>query len=137
MTADYKMYRLRIDADPRLAAAAGGLAHFLAESAGLANEAARELQKSVMAACNEAFENLGGEHGHLMLTFAWYVDRIEVAVAQEGDAPAVGLDRIAGFAERLGSTAALNGIDRVQYEAKDGMAITRLTKYLRPAPRMA
>jgi hypothetical protein len=137
VTAECKIYRLRIDADPRLAAAAGGLARFLAEAAGLASDAVAELQKSVVAACNEAFENLDGEHAHLNLTFAWYADRIEVAVAQEGEAPAVGLDRIAGFAEQLGSTAALSGIDRVQYEAKDGMAITRLTKYLRPAPRMA
>lgn len=137
MTAECKTYRLRIDADPRLAAAAGGLARFLAEWAGLASEATAELQKSVVAACNEAFENLGGDHGHLTLTFAWYADRIEVAVAQAGDAPAVGLDRIAGFAEQIGNTAALSGIDRVQYEAKDGLAITRLTKYLRPAPRMA
>lgn len=134
MITDCKTYRLRIDADPRLAAGAGGLARFLAEAAGLTCEAAQELQKSVVAACHEAVENLDGAHGHLNLTFAWYADRIEVAVAQEGEAPAVGLDRIAGFAEQFGITAALSGIDRVQYETKDGTAITRLTKYLRPAP---
>jgi len=134
VTADSKIYRLQIDADPRFAAGAGGLARFLGDTAGLQEAAAKELQKSVVAACHEAFENLAGAPGHLTLTFAWYVDRIEVAVAQAGEAPAVGLDRIAGFAEQLGSTAALSGIDRVQYETKDGTAITRLTKYLRPAP---
>jgi hypothetical protein len=136
VTAESKLYRLRIEADARLAAGAGGLAHFLGEAAGLSADAATELQKSVVAACNEAFENMSGEHAHLNLTFAWYADRIEVAVAQEGDVPAVGLDRIAGFAEQIGSMAALSGIDRVQFEAKDGTAITRLTKYLRAASRM-
>lgn len=137
MTTDCKIYRLQLDPDPRLAAGAGGLARFLGETAGLDNLAATELQKSVVAACTEAFENLPAEQAHLTLTFTWYPDRLEVAVAQQGDAPALGLDRIAGLAEQLGSTAALSGIDRVQYEAKNGVAITRLTKYLRPAPRMA
>jgi len=134
VTADSKIYRLQIDADPRFAAGAGGLARFLGDAAGLSEAAAKELQKSVVAACHEAFENLAEGPGHLALTFTWYLDRIEVALAQEGEAPAVGLDRIAGFADQLGITAALSGIDRVQYEAKEGMAITRLTKYLRPAP---
>ena len=138
VTADPKIFRLQIDADARLAAAAGGVAHFLAETAGLASEAATELQKSIVAACTEAFEDLRGEHPHLTVTFAWYADRIEVAMAHEGSAaPAVGLDRIAGFGGHVGSTTALSGIDRVQYESREGVAVTRLTKYLGHAPRIA
>jgi hypothetical protein len=137
VTADPKIFELRIDADPRLAAAAGGLAHFIADAAGLATEAAAELQRSVVAACNDAFENLN-ERARLTVTLAWYADRIEVAVAHDSAAgPAVGLDRIAGVAGQVGSSAALSGIDRVQYEAKEGIAVTRLTKYLGHAPRMA
>ena len=135
---DCKIYRLQIDPDPRLAAAAGGVARFLADAAGLTTEAAGELQRSIIAACKEAFEDLRGEHPHLTVTFLQYADRIEVAVAHQGGAaPALGLDRIAGFADQLGSTTALSGIDRVQYEARDGWAITRFTKYLGHAPRMA
>jgi hypothetical protein len=72
------------------------------------------------------------------VTLTRYPDRIEVAVAHEGDsAPAVGLDRIAGFADQLGNSSALGGIDRVQYETHEGMAVTRLTKYLGRVPRIA
>jgi hypothetical protein len=137
VNADCKTYRLQIDSDPRLAAAAGGLARFIGEAAGLPSESATELQKSAIAACTEAFEGLGVEHGHVTVILNWLTDRIEIAVSQEGSAPAVGLDRIAGFADQIGSTAALSGIDRVQYEAREGVAVTRLIKYLGPVPRTA
>lgn len=137
MTADSKVYRLQIDPDPRLAAGAGGLARFLGEAAGLSSAAAAELQNSVVAACLEAFESLPDERGHLNLTFGWHGDRIEVALTLEGSTPAVGLDRIAGFAEQIGNAAALSGIDRVQYETRGGTSVTRLTKFLRPTPKIA
>jgi hypothetical protein len=137
VTTESKVFRLQIDADPRLAAGAGALAHFLGQVAGLTDGAAEELRKSVVAACTEAFENFEQPHAHLNLTFSWCVDRIEVALAQEGHAPALGLDRIAGFAAQMGKTAALSGIDRVQYETRDGVSITRLTKFLGHAPKIA
>jgi hypothetical protein len=138
VNADSKAIELQIDPDARLAAAAGGIARFLAESAGLSNAEVADLQKSIVAACQEAFEHLAGEHPHLNLTFTHYPDRIEVAVAHKGEAsPAVGLDQIAGFADQLGSSSALGGVDRVQFEAHEGLAVTRLTKYLGHAPRIA
>jgi hypothetical protein len=139
VTTECKILKLQIDADARLAAAAGGIAHFLATSAELSDEAAAELQKSILAACIEAFENLEGSNAHLTVLFSWYADdRIEVVLQCEATAaPALGLDRIAGLAGQLGATAALSGVDRVQYEARDGAAVTRLIKYLRHAPRIA
>jgi hypothetical protein len=138
VTAECKNLELRIDADSRLAAAAAGVAHFLASSAGLSDESAKELQKSVLAACLEAFENLPGEHPALNVIFSWYTeDRIEVALESGSAGPAIGLDRIVGFAGQLGSATPFSGIDRVQYEARDGVAVTRLTKYLGHAPRIA
>lgn len=129
---------LQIDADARLAAAAGGAARYLADSAGLTAEEAAELQKSVVAACEEAFDHLAGEHPHLTVTFTLYIDRIEVAMAHKGEAqPAVGLDRIAGFASQIGGSGGLGGVDRVQYESRDGLAVTRLTKYFGRAPHIA
>jgi hypothetical protein len=137
VTTESKILRLQIDADARLAAAAGGVARFLAVSGGLSDEAAVELQKSVLAACNEAFQNLEGRD-HLTVVFSWYADRIEVALeSRAGAAPALGLDHIAGLATQFGEAAALNGVDRVQYDTCDGVSVTRLTKYLRPAPRTA
>jgi hypothetical protein len=137
VSAEAKSIRLQIDADPRLAAAVGGAARYFAESAGLTSDEVRELEKSVVAACEEAFEHLTGEHPHLTVTLTRYPDRIEVAMAHQGGGePAVGLDRVAGFANQLGS-AGLGGVDRVQYEAHEGLAVTRLTKYLGHAPHIA
>ena len=138
MSAEAKAIELQIDADARLAAAAGGAVRVFGESAGLTAEEVAELQKSVVAACQEAFEHLGGERPHLTVTLTRYPDRIEVAMTHKGDAePAVGLDRIAGFASQVGCSGGLGGVDRVQYEAHDGLAITRLTKYLGHAPHIA
>jgi hypothetical protein len=138
VSAEAKGIQLQIDADARLAAAAGGAARFFAEAAGLTSEEAADLQKSIVAACEEAFEHLSGEHPHLTVTLTRYRDRIEVAMAHEGSAePAVGLDRIAGFASHVGGSGGLGGVDRVQYEAHDGLAVTRLTKYLGHAPHIA
>lgn len=135
VSADSKAYRLEIDADPRFAAAAGGVARFVAEAAGLSSEAAGDLQKSVVMICVEAFENLGSGHSHLTVTVEQFPDRIEVAVAQEGAAsPALGLERIAGFSPQPGSATPLRGIDRIQFEMRAGTAITRLGKYLGGAP---
>jgi len=134
VNAEAKSIQLQIDADPRLAAAAGGAARYFAESASLASAEVRELEKSVVAACVEAFEHLTGKHPHLTVTLTRYPDRIEVAMAHEGGGePAVGLDRVAGFRNQLGS-GGLGGVDRVQYEAHEGLAVTRLTKYLGHAP---
>ncbi|MFI5091900.1 MAG: hypothetical protein WCE50_10600 [Candidatus Acidiferrum sp.] len=138
MSAEHKSIELQIDPDARLAAAVGGTARYFAESAGMLSEAVLELQKSVVAACQEAFEHLIGDHPHLIVTLAVFADRIEIAMTHKGSLePAVGLDRIAGFAEQLGSSGGLGGVDRVQYEAHDGLAVTRLTKYLGHAPRVA
>ena len=135
MSAEAKGVELQIDPDVRLSAAAGGVARFLGETAGLTAEEAIELQKSIVAACQEAFAHLTGAHPHLTVTYMRYHDRIEIALAHEGEGePAVGLDRIAGFADQLGGSGGLGGVDRVQYETRDGMAITRLTKYLAPDP---
>jgi hypothetical protein len=138
VNAESKGIELQIDADARLAAAAGGAARYFAEAAGLSSEEAAELQKSIVAACQEAFEHLIGDHPHLTVTLKRYPDRIEVSMAHEGEAePAVGLDRIAGFATQVGASGGMGGVDRVQYEAQDGKAITRLTKYLGHTPHIA
>lgn len=136
MTADSKAVSLHIDADARLAAAVGAAARFLGEAAGLAAPAASELQASVTAASRGAMGRLAGDHPHLNVTITRFVDRIEVALSQEGSAdPAAGLDSIAGLAGQPGSSA-FEGVDRIQFEAHEGTAVTRLTKYLGHAHRI-
>ena len=138
VNAESKGIELQIDADVRLAAAAGGAARFYAEAAGLTSDEAADLQKSTVVACEESFEHLLGEHPHLTVTLTRFPDRIEVAMTYAGSGePAVGLDRIAGFASQIGNSGGLGGVDRVQYEAHDGLAVTRLTKYLGHAPHIA
>ena len=130
VTTESRGIEFQIDPDPRLAAAAGGAARYFADAAGLASEAVVEFQKSVVAACEETFEHLSGDHAHLTVSFTLYQDRIEVVLSHEGEAlPAVGLDQIAGFGNPSESANALGGIDRVQYEAREGRVVARLTKY--------
>lgn len=74
VSADSRAYRLEIDADARFAAAAGGVARFVAEAAGLSSEAAGDLQKSVVMICVEALENLSGGHSHLTVTVEQFPD---------------------------------------------------------------
>jgi hypothetical protein len=139
--AESKFVRMRIEADPRLAAAAGGAARYFADAAGLEGPAITGWQTAVVEACKEAFANLTREHPRLDVSFTRLADRLEVSLSQEGEtAPAVGFDSLIGSAPRVADASGktqsgspvLRGVDRVQYESKDGTAVTRLTKYIAP-----
>jgi hypothetical protein len=126
---------MQIDADPRLAAAAGGAARYFGDAAGLENDAVSQLQAATISACTQAFESLSNADASVEVTLSHYSDRIEVAISHEGDAaPVVGLDSIAGFAAQVGGPAGANsgfaGVDRVQFDTQGPQAVTRLTKYL-------
>ena len=124
-----------LDADARLAAAAGGVARFFADAAGLETEAAVRLQSAVLDACKEAFKRLSANHPHLEVTFARFSDRIEVSLCHEEDVPPFDLRAITSFARAKTGSAAeaepLAGVDRVQHETRGKEVLTRLTKYLR------
>jgi hypothetical protein len=134
---------MQIDADVRLSVAVGGAARFLGDTAGLNSEAAADLQKVIIAACEEAFEHVSALHTPLEVRLARLADRIEITFSHEGDtAPAMGLDAIAGFtnasAVSKGSAVSVfRGIDRVQYEARGTTAVTRLTKYITSGEHVA
>jgi len=123
-----------IDADARLAAAAGGVARFLADAAGLESDAVARLQSAVIEACLEAFKHLADMHPHLEIDFARFSDRLEVSLSHEDAGPAVDMHTITGFAanqlEDSASSAAPAGVDRVQHETHGKEIVTRLTKYL-------
>jgi hypothetical protein len=132
---------MQIEADVRLAAAAGGAARYLADAAGLEAPAISDWQTAILAACKEAFEHLTREHPRLEVTLTRLADRLEVALSFEGDtAPAVGLDALAGLTsggsdlrpQRGSRSPVMGGVDRVQYETRNGVAVTRLTKYIAP-----
>lgn len=132
---------MRIEADPRLAAAAGGAARYFADAAGLEGPAMVGWQAAIVEACKEAFVHLTREHPRLDVSFTRLADRLEVALSREGEtAPAIGLDSLTGISPQSDDapgkartdSPVLRGVDRVQYESKDGTAVTRLTKYIAP-----
>jgi hypothetical protein len=136
VVAEQKTLHMWIDADARLAAAAGGVARFLADAAGLESEAVARLQAAVIEACKEAFQHLAAKSPHLEITFARFPDRLEVSLSHEEDAaPVIGVRTITGFATTkargMGNSEALAGVDRVQHETHGKEIVTRLTKYLR------
>jgi hypothetical protein len=111
-------FLLRIDVDARLAAAAGGAARYLADSAGLSTDATSQLQNSVIAACQAEFQKLTQVDGCVEITLKRFVDRLEIALAHPGgsstqDNPAISA-----------------GVDTIHHESRDGQSITRLTKFL-------
>lgn len=134
MSTEVREFHLKIDADPRLAAAAGGAVRYLADAAGLEFQDVANLQAATLAACQEVFDGLTPPHNSVDVTISRYPDRIEIALSHAGEgAPAVGLDTIAGFASQVGGASsgnALHSVDRVQYETRGASAITRLTKYI-------
>jgi hypothetical protein len=130
-----KSLLLWIDADARLAAAAGGAARHLADLAGIGNDSLSPLQSSVIAACLEAFEHLTADHPRLDIAFTSFADRFEVALSHKSEGSStVGFETIAGFPSRIGGTESNPGVfagfDRVQHETHGGQAVTRLTKYI-------
>jgi|SRR5579871_5060999 len=110
--------KVQIDADPRFAAAVGGVARYLADSAGIENDAIAQLQAAVVTACNDAFKLLTPAHPHLTATVSKLPDRLEVELSCEcGPNPSQGKE-------------SLGGVDRVQHETKGNIVITRLTKFI-------
>jgi len=113
-----------MEADPRLAAAAGGAARYLADAAGLEGPAIATWQSAIVAACKEAFAHLTREHPRLDITLTRLADRLEVALSRQDDS---------SQASSRSLPPALGGVDQVQYESQGGQAVTRLTKYITPA----
>jgi hypothetical protein len=109
---------LRIDADARLAAAAGGAARYFADAAGLSTDATIQLQSSVVAACQEEFQKLLHRDTCVEITLTRHADRLEIALAHPGGSPAADTPEIS------------SGVDTVHHEARNGQCITRLTKFL-------
>ena len=119
---------MQIDVDVRLAAAAGGAARYFADAAGLGHDAVSHLQTAVIAACEEAFHEVSSDYACLDVTLAWLVDRIEVSVSHKGAAPP-STKRAEG--KSAAETGILEGVDDVEHETRDGVVVTRLTKFIK------
>jgi len=133
VAAEPKTLHMLLDADARLAAAAGGVALFLSDGAGLANGALLRLQSAVIEACKDAFTHLSGNHPHLEITFARFVDRLEVSLSHQNEigshAGAPASEHSSGPKGDKSDSTALPGVDCVQHETHGNESVTRLTKY--------
>ena len=118
METESRTFKVQLDADPRFAAAVGGVARYMADAAGMENDAIAQLQAAVVTASNDAFKLLTPAHPHLTATISKLPDRLEVELSCE-----------------CGSNAApgkesLGGVDKVQHETKGNIGIVRLTKFI-------
>ena len=107
---------LKFTADPRLAAAAAGVARYLADAAGLEADAVSKLQAATLDATVAEFPHLLEEGAQLSVDVSRFPDRIEVAIARPGTASAPGTKP--------------GGVDKVEHETQGATAITRLTKFI-------
>jgi hypothetical protein len=107
---------LKFSADPRLAAAAAGVARYLADSAGMEADASAKLQAATLSTCVAEFPYLRGTGAQLSVDVSRFADRIEIVVADS---------RTAGQHGR-----SLPGVDKIEHETQGGLAITRLTKFI-------
>jgi hypothetical protein len=88
---DPKRLALRLDADPRLAAAAGGAVRCLAELSGMSEEDSREFQSATVRACLASFESHNS--GRHLVEFSRFEDRLEVVVDSHAGSAAIRLSR--------------------------------------------
>jgi hypothetical protein len=126
VAAEPKSIHLQIDADARLAAAAGGAGRYFGDAAGLEDDAIVHLQAAIVSACVQAFEHLTQEHPRLDVTLTRLANRIEIALSHEGEGN-----------QGAAPPARLEGVDNVHHETRGSVAVTLLTKYVakRHTPR--
>jgi hypothetical protein len=110
-----------MDADERLAAAAGGAARYMADSAGVENSQILELQAGVVAACKFCF------HCHTAakscdISLQRLTDRIEIQLSFPGKQSPDGKDK-----------PAFAGVDEVKCEFLEDSSRMTLIKKLPPA----
>ncbi len=105
--------------------------------AGLETEAGAQLARAAGDVCRETISQLGGNGQAVNVTLDTFADRIEIAVHSHGQAnPAVGLEKFAVAESPSAAAAGVNGmellsrVDRVLYNAEDGLARTTLVKFL-------
>jgi hypothetical protein len=123
--ADIQKIAIQMDADKRLAAAAGGVARYYADAAGLASDAVTRLQSAVLGVCEREVDLLSQSNQRLEVVCKRTNEAIEVAVIRRGSGDAAG-----NQTEQAGE---ISGVDRVQHETQADKEITRLTKFLTEA----
>lgn len=107
---------LRFSADPRLAAAAAGVARYFADSAGMEADAVAKLQAATLAICVEEFPHLAADDSKLSVDVSRFADRIEIVVTCTGEP-----------GRRVSS---IPGVDKIETTTYGDESTTRLTKFI-------
>lgn len=113
-----------MDADARLVAAAGGVARYFADAAGLACAASTELQSATVNLCNQEIGQLDKSESGLEVMVTRTPDRIEVVVSWAVTS---------GAAAEKEAPKTIAGVDQVESELRADKKVTRLTKYVNAA----
>jgi hypothetical protein len=110
---------------------------FQAIQAGFETEVGAQLARAAGDVCREAISQLGGDGHGVDVTLDTFSDRMEIAIHSRGQAlPPIGLETFAFSDAHSAGAGALNGqellsrVDRVLYNAADGVARTTLVKFL-------
>jgi hypothetical protein len=105
--------------------------------AGFETEAGAQLARAAGDVCRETISQLGGNGEGVDVTLDTFSDRMEIAIHCRGQLlPAIGLETFALSDAHSGGAGGLNGlellsrVDRVLYNAEDGVARTTLVKFL-------
>ncbi len=137
MTDESTRVVFHLDRDPRLIAAIRSAVHFQASRAGLEAESCDAFAKASEDVCREALGQLTDADGGLDVTLDTFPDRIEISICHHGQlVPAVGLESFAHPEAHTGGAGGLNGlellsrVDRVMFNAEEGVARTTLVKFL-------
>ena len=108
-----------------------------AVQAGLESDAWAQLARAAGDVCRETISHVAVDGQCVDVTLDTFSDRIEIAIHCRGLAmPAVGLEKYAITGTGAEGPGGLNGIellsrvDRVLYNAEDGIARTTLVKFL-------
>ena len=137
MSTDPSRTEFTVQDDPRLLAGALAIVLFAGQRCGLSSEAQDGLAEAAVDACRETFplaNNNGNPNPALKVIVSDFPDRVEVAIEHSGESlPSAGLDTFAGAGigshARLSDALQKTSVDRVQYEARDGIARMTLIKY--------
>src|ERR1700732_4633959 len=137
MSTDPSRTEFTVQDDPRLLAGVMAIVLFAGQRCGLSSESQDGLAEAAVDACRETFplaNNNGNANPALKVIVSDFPDRVEVAIEHSGESlPSAGLDTFAGAG--IGSRARLSdalqktSVDRVQYEARDGVSRMPLIKY--------
>ncbi len=130
-----------LDQDPRLVGVFCNAVEFQAAHAGFEAGASEQLARAAGDVCRETISQLTETSEAVDVTVDTFADRMEIAIRCRGQArPAVGLETFALAESEREADSGLSGlellsrVDRVLYNAEDGVARTTLIKFL-PAQR--